>query len=105
MTFKDIAAMIDAIKKEEASSAGAVRLPCQPFAGLQIRADKYIPETKEVHRQERKWAHRCMWKRYQRFTIKTTPLILRTANGLFAHPNTVELLKNLAIALPARGGL
>lgn len=74
----------------------------QLFAGLQIHADKYIPETKEVHRQERKWAHRCMWQRDQRFTIKTTPLLLRTANGLFAHPNTVERLKNLSILLPRK---
>lgn len=103
MTFKDIAAQIDMVSKliKKAQQDG-LHIGVNAPGGLQVYADQYVPETQEVHRQERKWARRCMWKRDQRFTITTAPLILRTSIGLFAHPNTVERLKNHVLPLMGR---
>ncbi|MBD8671573.1 hypothetical protein [Pseudomonas lurida] len=61
--------------------------------GVRIYADACIPERQERHRQERKWAHRVMWRRGQRFKIETGPVIIVIAGAWYAHPSTIELLQ------------
>ena len=67
------------------------------MSGVSVHADPSLPEFKETHRQERKWAHRVMWNRHQRFTVFQRLLVVKTGGKLFAHPNTVERLKGMTI--------
>lgn len=62
--------------------------------GMTVYSNPYMLERQESHRKERKWAHRRMWRKGQRFTIKMTPVVLVMNGALYAHPNTIELLKN-----------
>lgn len=62
------------------------------LSGRAVHADPCIPEFKESHRQERKWAHRMMWRRYQRFTFKQARVVIIMDNVIIAHPNTVDLM-------------
>lgn len=63
--------------------------------GRAIHADPCIPEFKESHRQERKWAHRVMWRRYQRFTVKQERVVIIMGDMIVTHPNTLELMKKI----------
>lgn len=60
---------------------------------VRLQSDPCIPERQERHRQERKWAHRVMWRRGQRFKIETGPVIIVIAGTWYAHPSTIELLQ------------
>ncbi|MGK8471183.1 hypothetical protein ACRS34_09580 [Stutzerimonas stutzeri] len=62
------------------------------FSGTQVIESVFIPEFKEVHRQERKWAHRVMWNRNQRFKIKSERVVLLVGGVLHAHPNTAKII-------------
>jgi hypothetical protein len=62
------------------------------YNGMTVLADPHVPELVESHRQERKWAHRVMWQRGQRFKVTTCRMFLRMGSALIAHPNTVEML-------------
>lgn len=60
--------------------------------GKRLIADPWVPEFKVWHRQERKWAHRVMWNRYQRFTLMNTRVMIITGSSIVAHPNTVDAI-------------
>lgn len=63
------------------------------YNGIEVKADPFLPEFIDLHKKERKWAHRVMWRRCQRFTITQRRLYIKVGSCLHAHPNTVELLK------------
>lgn len=65
------------------------------LSGVPIIADKYIPFMKETHRQERKWARREMWKRYERFTIKQECVVMVFEGRMYANPKTIELIERV----------
>lgn len=64
---------------------------------MQIIADKYIPEFEDkiVRKQERKWARRIMYQRWRRFdcTVKRERVIICFGGVFYAHPNTIEVIK------------
>ena len=61
--------------------------------GVAIYSNPAIPFMQESHRQERKWAHRKMHNRYQRFKIKQSCVVINFNGKLFANPKTLELIK------------
>lgn len=58
------------------------------FDGIQIYESLCVPEQTETHRQERKWAHRVMWRRNQRFrfTYELCALINKAERTMVMHP-------------------
>lgn len=62
------------------------------LGGVQVFSDPCIPKFKEVHRRERKWAHRLMWKRGQRFAVKTEPMVIWLSGNLYCHPENLDRL-------------
>jgi len=60
--------------------------------GTPVREDKYIPEFKEAHRKERKWARRVKFERYRRFDVKQERVVLFFEGVMLVHPNTYKIL-------------
>lgn len=63
------------------------------LSSVPIRSNAYIPFMQESHRQERKWAHRKMWKRYERFKIKQQCVVMVFEGVMYANPKTIELIE------------
>lgn len=63
------------------------------YKGRPLTATLMVPEFTEVRSSERKWAHRVMWRRDQRYKVHRSRLFLDMNGVLFAHPNTVELVR------------
>ena len=65
--------------------------------GMQITPSFALTETKEVHRQERKWAHRVMYRREQRFRITygqvPSDRVIIAGDRVFAHPAMIGRIK------------
>lgn len=70
------------------------------FRGLPVVATLMVSEFCEGIGQERKWAHRVMWRRAQRYKVIRNRVFLNMNGVLYAHPNTVEYLKQ---DVPAMG--
>lgn len=70
------------------------------FNGMEIHESLSVPEFKESHRKERKWAHRLMFKRYQRFTYKYERVVISMGGELYVHPNTMKVLNGQFTANP-----
>lgn len=62
--------------------------------GMQVFELAALPEWRETHRQERKWAHRVMHNRDQRFKVKLERAILIINGSMHVHPNTYKELKS-----------
>lgn len=60
--------------------------------GTPVREDKYLPEFKEAHRQERKWARRVKHERYRRFDVRQERVVFFMQGVMFVHPNTYKIL-------------
>jgi hypothetical protein len=60
--------------------------------GTPVREDKYIPEFKEAHRKERKWARRVKHARYRRFDVRMERVVFFFEGTMFVHPNTYKIL-------------
>ncbi|MFJ3685561.1 hypothetical protein [Pseudomonas sp. NPDC090208] len=71
------------------------------YNGMRVVAELAVPEFIESHRKERKWAHRVMWNRDQRFTITQHRVFMNVGGCLFAHPKTVALLNEQLAAREA----
>lgn len=69
------------------SEAGAL-------VGMKVMESESVPEFKESRGQERKWAHRVMWNRSQRFKIKRERMVIAFEGALIAHPNTAKILRD-----------
>lgn len=67
------------------------------FDGIQFYESECVPEEVEVHRQERKWAHRLMWRRNQRFNIayEFGALINKAERTMVMHPKTAARMMAL----------
>jgi len=63
------------------------------LSGVPIFSVESIPFMKETHRQERKWAHRKMWKRNERFKIKKECVVMALNGAMYANPKTIELIE------------
>lgn len=61
--------------------------------GVPVRAEIYLPEFKEGHKRERKWARRVMFERYRRFDVQKDRVVYFFDGTLLCHPNTYELIK------------
>lgn len=66
------------------------------FSGMQLIVDPCMPKTKEVHRQERKWAHRVMFERWRRFNVKHGPVVYFFEGKVVCHPSVVEMIAERA---------
>lgn len=62
--------------------------------GMQVFESASLPEWRETHRQERKWAARVMHNRNQRFKIKLERAVFIINGSMHVHPNTYEELKS-----------
>lgn len=60
--------------------------------GVEVREDKYLPEFKEAHRQERKWARRVRFERYRRFDVRQERVVFFFNGVMFVHPSTLKVL-------------
>lgn len=65
------------------------------FGGIRVVADPAVPEFKESHRQERKWARRVMFERYRRFDIKYERVMFCYNGQTIVHPNTYLILQKV----------
>lgn len=68
----------------------------QQLSGLQVIVDPCMPQTKEVHRQERKWAHRVMHERSRRFKVKHDPVVYVFDCKVVCHPLVAEMIAERA---------
>ncbi|SER36415.1 MULTISPECIES: hypothetical protein [Pseudomonas] len=53
---------------------------------MQLRPTPMLTGTVN-HLQERKWAHRVMYQRQRRFNERPMWMVVRTADGLYVHPD------------------
>lgn len=76
----------------------------QSMAGYELYANPLLTVSKEVHRRERKWAHRVMYQRDRRFIIRVEQVpsseVIQIGARLFMHPQTLARVKQ---ALDAQG--
>lgn len=62
--------------------------------GMTVKSDARIPEFKDGHKTERKWAHRKMYQTWRRFNVKRDRLMVKVGDMFYCHPNTYKLLKD-----------
>lgn len=67
------------------------------YFGYKIFQSVAIPEFKEAHRQERKWARRLTHQRYRRFDVRLERTVIVVGDSVHMHPNTYAIL-NLQMA-------
>ena len=61
--------------------------------GMPVMESPAIPEFKQVHKEDRKWARRVMWQRERRFNIKMERVVILLDGAMHMHPNTAKVLK------------
>ena len=61
--------------------------------GVPIFESEAIEHMRESHRQERKWAHRKMYKKWERFKITKSFVVISVGGALYANPKTVRAIE------------